>query len=303
MSNTAQQSILRGTLKRQEPLARYTSWRVGGAAEVFYQPADREDLIVFISSLPDNTSLFFMGMGSNVLIRDGGIKGTVINLRGCLNHLNLVQEDEHGTLIYAEAGVNSSQLARFAVKQGLSGSEFLAGIPGTVGGALSMNAGCYGSETWQFVEKVEMVNAKGQINERQPADFDIAYRTVKYPATEWFIAGWFRFTKNQSGVDRERIRELLNQRSVTQPIGSYSCGSVFRNPHGNYAAKLIESCDLKGCRIGGAHVSEKHANFILNDNNATAADIEQLINYVQKQVKENTGILLQTEVKIVGEVL
>lgn len=301
MNNAAHQVILRGSLKRQESLARYTSWRVGGPAEVFYQPADREDLIAFLTSLQEDEHVFFMGMGSNMLVRDGGIKGTVVNLRGCLSRLELVQEDENSALVYAEAGVSSAQLARFAVKQNLSGSEFLAGIPGTVGGALSMNAGCYGSETWQFVEKVELVNAKGQLSCRRPVDFEISYRTVKFPGKEWFTAGWFRFVKSRDNLDRERIRELLNQRSDTQPIGSYSCGSVFRNPHGDFAARLIESCGLKGYRVGGAHVSDKHANFILNDKNATAEDIEQLIDYVQLQVKENTGILLQTEVKIVGE--
>ncbi|MBN1378464.1 MAG: UDP-N-acetylmuramate dehydrogenase [Gammaproteobacteria bacterium] len=301
MNDTAQKSGLRGSLKQQESLARYTSWRVGGIAEKFYQPADREDFIEFLSTLPEDEPLFVMGMGSNILVRDGGMKGTVINLRNCLNRLELAQDDQQGALIYAEAGVNSSQLARFAVKQGLCGSEFLVGIPGSIGGALAMNAGCYGSETWQYVERVEMVNAKGQSTLRQPEEFDVSYRTVKFPAREWFVAGWFRFTRNQGKADRERVRELLNQRSETQPIGSYSCGSVFRNPAGNYAAKLIEACGLKGYRIGGARVSDKHANFILNDANATATDIEQLIEYVQAKVEENTGVLLQREVKIVGE--
>ncbi len=301
MNSAAQQASLRGKLKLNEPLARFTSWRVGGPAEKLYQPADRADLGQFITSLPDNEPVFFMGMGSNILIRDGGIKGTVINLRGTLNALDLVEENECSALIYTEVGTTLSQLARFAVKHDLVGSEFLAGIPGSVGGALTMNAGCYGSETWEFVEKLDVINRQGQILTRLPKEYVVSYRSVQCPFEECFLAAWFRFETSRTPADRERIRELLNQRSYSQPIGSYSCGSVFRNPPDNYAAKLIESCGLKGYRVGGAHVSEKHANFILNDEKASAADIEQLINFVQTSVEAKTGIALQREVKIVGD--
>ena len=300
MNDAVKKPLLRGNLKKQERLARYTSWRVGGPAETFYQPADRDDLAVYLSTLPAEEPLIFMGMGSNLLVRDGGIKGSVINLRSCLNRLELVPEQQGG-LVYAEAGVMSAQLARFAVKQDLSGSEFLAGIPGSVGGALAMNAGCYGSETWEFVEQVETVDVTGRLRIRRPQEYEVAYRSVRAPAQEWFVAGWFRFRVNEADADRQRIRELLNRRSESQPINTYSCGSVFRNPPGDHAARLIESCGLKGFRIGGAQVSEKHANFIVNDQGASAADIEQLIEYVRTQVEEKTGVRLQCEVRIVGE--
>ena len=214
MNAAAQNSALRGNYKLQESLARFTSWRVGGPAEKFYRPADREDLVTFISGLPEGEPIFIMGMGSNILIRDGGIKGTVINLRGALNVLELVEKDENSALIYAEAGTTLSQLARFAVKQNLTDGEFLAGIPGSVGGALSMNAGCYGSETWQFIEKVDLIDCYGQVLTRRPDEFVVSYRNVQRPANEWFLAAWFRFKNNKDPADRERIRELLSQRSV-----------------------------------------------------------------------------------------
>lgn len=301
MSAAAQKSGLRGRLRKNEMLSRYTSWRVGGPADRFYHPADRDDLVIFLQSLAVDEPLFFMGLGSNLLIRDGGIRGTVVNLRGCLNRLECVSGEQSEPLIYAEAGVNSSQLARFAVNQGFTGSEFLAGIPGTVGGALAMNAGCYGSETWQFVKKVETIVKQGQLIERYPQEFRIAYRSVQGPHDEWFVACWFRFEKPVGSDDGGRIRELLEKRSHAQPVGSYSCGSVFRNPEGDYAAQLIERCGLKGYRIGGAHVSDKHANFILNDDRATAADIEHLIEHVHAVVAEKTGVQLTREVQIVGE--
>lgn len=303
MTPAVQQTALRGSLKLREPLARYTSWRVGGPATKFYQPADREDLVNFIGTLSVDEPVFVMGMGSNLLVRDGGINGTVINLRGALNALELMEKNKNNALVYAEVGTALSQLARFASKHNLAGSEFLAGIPGSVGGALAMNAGCYGSETWQFVEKAESLNRKGQIITRQPDEYTVSYRSVHRPSNEWFLAAWFRFNTSKNPADRQRMRELLKQRSQTQPVGSHSCGSVFRNPPGGYAGKLIEDCGLKSYRIGGAHVSEKHANFILSDANASAADIEQLIEFVQKEVESKTGVSLQQEVKIVGDPL
>lgn len=299
--SVAKPESLRGKLLRQESLARYTSWRVGGVAERFFQPLDRQDLLQMIASLPAAEPVFFIGLGSNILIRDGGIKGTVIHLQRGLTTLRVENEQADQSVIYAEAGVSSSQLARFAAKQGLTGAEFFAGIPGTVGGALAMNAGAFGSETWQFVEAVETVDRDAVVHNRYPKEFEIAYRSVKRPDNEWFLAAYYCFKRDTDVANRERVRELLNKRSATQPIGSYSCGSVFRNPPGDHAARLIESCGLKGYRIGGAEVSEKHANFIINAAQASAKDIEQLIKHVQSTVEAQTNVKLQTEVIIVGE--
>ena len=303
MNMNAQQTTLKGKLLTQELMAGYTSWRVGGAAENFYQPADRADLLVFLADLPAAEPIFFVGLGSNLLVRDGGIKGTVIYLQSTLSTLEIKQSSDAITTVYAEAGVSAAQLARFSVKQGLTGGEFFAGIPGTVGGALAMNAGAFGSETWQYVQQVETVNHKGHVCLRKPKEFAVSYRSVKRPNDEWFIAAYFSFKSDLNIEGQQRIRELLNKRSATQPIGTYSCGSVFRNPPDDHAARLIESCGLKGFRIGGAQVSEKHANFILNENKATAKDIEELIYHVQAMVNKKTGVALQTEVVIVGEPL
>jgi UDP-N-acetylmuramate dehydrogenase len=268
-----------------------------------YKPADRADLLVFIQSLPAHENIVFIGLGSNLLVRDGGIDGTVINLQGALNTLVVEQQTDRAVLVYAESGVSCAQLARFAANHGLTGSEFFAGIPGTVGGALAMNAGAFGSQTWDLVTRVEMVNRRGVVTVRQPSEYTVSYRSVRRPEDEWFVAACFRLQRDAANAGKERIRELLNKRGTSQPIGVYSCGSVFRNPPGDYAARLIEASGLKGYRIGGAHVSEKHANFIINDANASAADIENLIIYVQAQVELKQGIRLQPEVHIIGEFL
>jgi UDP-N-acetylmuramate dehydrogenase len=294
-------NTLRGELLHNESMVPYTSWRAGGVARHMYKPADREDLLLFLSTLPANEQIIFLGLGSNLLVRDGGIHGTVIGMQGVLAEIAVVESTATNTLVCAGAGVPCAQLARFGAQQGFAGSEFFAGIPGTVGGALAMNAGAFGSETWNFVEQVESVDRHGIVTVRKSAEYQIAYRHVQAPAAEWFLSGFFRFKHDADKGGKQRIKELLNKRSTTQPIGVYSCGSVFRNPTGDYAARLIDTAGLKGYRIGGAHVSEKHANFIINDANASARDIEQLIAYVQAQVEAAHGVRLQPEVHIIGE--
>ncbi|HEY3487459.1 MAG TPA: UDP-N-acetylmuramate dehydrogenase [Gammaproteobacteria bacterium] len=292
---------LRGELLRGEPMSQHTSWRTGGIVKTLYTPADREDLVVFLRSLPADEKILFLGLGSNLLVRDGGIDATVICLHGALAGLTVVESGADGSIVYAEAGVACAQLARFGAQNNLTGSEFFAGIPGTVGGALAMNAGAFGSETWQFVEKVETLARDGTVGVRGPADYDIRYRSVTGPEREWFLAGFFRFRRDATGGGKERIKELLNKRNASQPIGVYSCGSVFRNPPGDYAGRLIEATGLKGYRIGGAEVSMKHANFIINEGTATAQDIEELIIFVQDRVASVQGVRLQPEVHIIGE--
>ncbi len=240
-----------------------------------------------------------MGLGSNLLIRDGGIRGTVINTKGRLKEMRLTPDGS----IYVEAGVPCAHVARFCAEQGLVGAEFLAGIPGTMGGALKMNAGAFGGETWTIVKSVDMLNSKGQVHARLPEDFEISYRSVKGCDGEWFLAAHLTLQQGDTAESMQRIKGLLEKRAQTQPTSQPSCGSVFKNPQGDYAARLVEQTGLKGYAIGGACVSEKHANFIINTGTATAADIEALINYVQIKVMESQGVELQTEVCMVGVAL
>lgn len=288
----------RGELREYEPLARYTSWRVGGLARRFYKPTDFVDLGTFLQSLPENEDLTWLGLGSNVLIRDGGIAGTVIFTLGCLKGLGLVQDN---SVVRAEAGVTCAKLAKFCAKEGFGQSSFFAGIPGTVGGALMMNAGAYGGVTWNHVVAVETIDRHGKVRLRLPQDYQVSYREVKGPSGEWFVAGHFKFEPESPEKLQKNIRELLNKRSEQQPIGALSCGSVFRNPPGDHAARLIDACGLKGTRIGGAWVSDKHANFILNGGEATAKDIESLIDFVADRVEALKNIRLIPEVHIIGE--
>ena len=288
-----------GILLKNEPLAKYTSWRVGGPAEKMYKPENKQDLINFLSSLPDDEGIYWVGLGSNLLIRDGGIRGTVINTRGQLKEMALIDSGK----VYVEAGVTCARVARFCTELGLSGAEFFAGIPGTMGGALKMNAGAFGYETWNIVDSVDMINASGEVTTRGVEQFDIAYRTVKGLKDEWFLSVNLTLEKGESQLSQKKIKALLEQRSLTQPVNKPTCGSVFKNPPGDYAARLIEACGLKGYVLGGACVSKKHANFIENMGTATASNIEQLIDYVQQQVEQHHGIKLYTEVCKVGEAL
>lgn len=290
----------------------YTSWRVGGPADRLYQPGSQEDLCAFLKTLPADEPLYFIGLGSNLLIRDGGLRGTVIHMHGALRTLRL-EERRHARregqgpsrfgVVYAEAGVASPKVARFAASHDLVGTEFLAGIPGTIGGALAMNAGCYGHETWEYVSQILSVNRRGELFKRTPKEYRVAYRHVEseLQREEWFLAAWFVLPRGDGASSREEIKRLLERRMSAQPLNQPNAGSVFRNPPGDFAARLIESCGLKGHRLGEAQVSEKHANFIVNLGAATAADIEALIETIQARVAARTGVQLQREVKILGE--
>ncbi|RLA21503.1 MAG: UDP-N-acetylenolpyruvoylglucosamine reductase, partial [Gammaproteobacteria bacterium] len=258
---------------------------------------DRDDLLHFLKSLPANEAVYWIGLGSNLLVRDGGIRGTVIYTRGRLNELYLREDGR----LYVEAGVACAHVARFCSENGLTGAEFLAGIPGTMGGALAMNAGAFGGETWAAVESVDMTNSHGEVIFRKRKEFDVGYRQVNCAKDEWFLSAVLNFSAGDGAESRARVKELLAHRAATQPTKQPSCGSVFRNPEGDYAARLIESCGLKGRVIGGALVSEKHANFIVNSGDATADDIERLIVLVKEIVEKETGIQLHPEVCIVGE--
>lgn len=296
MMTAAREMKVQGELRYDEPMSRHTSWRAGGPAEVFFVPASVDDLASFLSGLDADTPVFWHGVGTNLLVRDGGIPGVVISAAKTLKYVERVD----GLTVRAGAGLPCTQLARQCIRWGLGPSEFFAGIPGTVGGALAMNAGAHGGETWERVASVRTIDRSGEIHERAPAEYSIAYRSVTGPANEWFIEGTFRFEPDVS-PSMETMKAMLERRKTTQPLGLPSCGSVFRNPPGDFSARLIEAAGLKGFRIGGAEVSEKHANFIINRDDATASDIEQLIEHVRRTVREVHGVELRHEVKIVGE--
>jgi UDP-N-acetylmuramate dehydrogenase len=257
---------LRGELRRNEPLAKHTSWRCGGAADVAFFPADREDLATFVRQLPDDEPVTVIGLGSNLLVRDGGVRGTVVLLHGALNEIGF-----DGNRIRAEAGVASPKVSRFAALH----------------------------------DRVEVLTRQGAFERRPPEAYVIGYRSVvsRRGADDIaFTAAWFDFPPGNGAYARGRIKALLTQRIATQPLGLPNAGSVFRNPEGDHAARLIESCGLKGFAIGGARVSAKHANFIVNEEGlATAADVEALIGHVRAVVRDQTGVDLEPEVRIIGE--
>ncbi len=297
MTSVADTARLRGRLLEHEPMAKHTSWRVGGLADHVFIPADIEDLSLFLHSLPAGQPVYWLGLGSNLLVRDGGIRGTVIATSGTLSGLRMTSETE----VRVEAGVASAKVARFTVAHGLTGAQFLCGIPGTIGGALAMNAGAFGGETWDIVDSVETIDRHGQLRMRGPADYNIGYRRVEGPEDEWFVAAHLRLRKGDVADGKARIRSLLARRSQTQPVQMPNAGSIFKNPTGNYAARLIEDCGLKGVCEGDACVSEVHANFIVNRGQARAADIERLIDRVREHVERAKGVTLELEVRIVGE--
>ncbi len=325
---------LRGEMRRNESMARHTSWRAGGCADRAYLPADLDDLRAFLASLPHGEPVYLVGLGSNLLVRDGGVRGTVIFTHRVLNRIRVEPQDAGGEddrragteaacedhmpppasrlTIFAEAGVPSPKVARFAAMHELVGAEFLAGIPGTVGGALAMNAGCYGGETWNIVASATTVDRCGELHRRTADEYDIGYRHVSLkgghgerlaaaPLEEWFVAARFKLPHGDSVKSRLTIKLLLERRIATQPLDQPNAGSVFRNPRGDFAARLIEACGLKGRTLGGAAISDKHANFIVNAGNARAADIEALIEMAHFAVMQKFGIDLEREVKIIGE--
>ena len=288
---------LSGRLLLNESMARHSSWRVGGAADRMYIPSDLDDLCNFLRQQGEATPLLWLGLGSNLLVRDGGFRGTVVKLAGVLNELQL-EAPNHVT---AGAGATCAKVARFAAEHALGGVEFLAGIPGTMGGALAMNAGASGGEIWDWVESAETLDRSGNSRLRRRDDLDVSYRHVALPANEWFIRARLVLQPVPQGQVGRRIRELLARRAETQPTGEFSCGSVFRNPPGDYAGRLIEQCGLKGARLGAARISEKHANFIINEGGASARDLEDLIMLARERVRSEFNVELEPEVRIVGE--
>lgn len=283
-------------LREREPMSRHTSWHAGGPADVFFEPRDAMDLSAFLARLPRHTAVLWLGLGSNLLVRDGGLRGVVVSTHAALQGLTRVGDTE----IHAEAGVHCARIAKQCVKWGLGPAEFFAGIPGTLGGALAMNAGAYGGETWNHVVEVEVMNGAGERRTRARGEYAVGYRQARGPQGECFVAARLRFERRPH-ASLDTIRDLLVKRRQTQPIGEWSCGSVFTNPAGDHAARLIDAAGLKGFRIGDAAVSMKHANFIVNLGAARAADLEAVILHVQRVIEQRHGIRLTPEVRIVGE--
>ncbi len=304
MAETLKFQGLRGELRENEPMSKHVSWRAGGPARRFFAPADLEDLSAFLGQLPEEEPVLFVGLGSNLLVREGGWRGTVVLTYGSSKPLRL----EEG-LLYAEAGAACPKVARFAADHNLGSAEFLTGIPGTVGGALAMNAGCYGGETWDIVERVVTINRHGQLRRRGKEEFEFSYRHCELKADassdgdEWFASAHFKLPEGDKEESRAIMQALLTKRRSTQPLQLPNAGSVFRNPpEGKTAARLIQFSGLRKYERGGARVSEKHANFIVNPGGkGSAADIEGLILHVQAVVEEKTNVRLVPEVKIVGD--
>ncbi len=283
-------------VKLAEPMSRHTSWHIGGPADVFFTPADRTDLLAFLETLPKGTPLFWLGLGSNLLVRDGGIRGVVIDTTG----LDKLEEIDRTTL-YSEAGVPCARIARRCIGLELGPAEFFAGIPGTLGGALTMNAGAFGGEPWPRVRAVDVCDARGRERRRDAREYSYSYRRIVAPVPGEFFLGAVLAFEHRPGLTDDALREMIARRKEKQPIGEWSCGSTFTNPPGDHAARLIEAAGLKGMRIGDIMVSPKHANFLVNVGAASAADVENLVAHIQMEVKRKFGVSLTPEFRIAGE--
>ncbi len=303
-------SHIRGEVRANEAMSQHTTWRVGGLADIYFKPADKEDLVVFLKIINNKLKIFWLGLGSNVLFADSGYRGVVINAVGQLNQIEYLQDkllESKFQQVKVAVGVSCNKFAREMAKRGLLGAEFFAGIPGSIGGALAMNAGAFCGSCWDLVKQVETIDDRGNIRVRDKSEFNISYRKVLglknevNKQQEWFLNATFNYPQDMNKVLelKQHIKQLMSKRNETQPINTANAGSVFKNPPGDYAARLIESCGLKNKTIGGAVVSEKHANFIINRGNATAADIIDLIKLVKKTVYEKTSCVLECEVKLI----
>lgn len=294
---------LRGRLEQQVAMARHVSWHAGGMASAAYWPADCDDLREFVRRQPADAALLLVGNGSNLLVRDGGFDGTAIFTAGLQKLQIELAPPAHGyRQVYAEAGVAATQLAKFAAANGLTGLEFLAGIPGTVGGCVAQNAGCFGSESWDCIDRVNMLNRRGELIQRSHAEFEVGYRRVEplIEVGEWFAGAWFDLREADGSAAMRTVHEFIAKRRDSQPLDMPNAGRAFRNPQDNFAARLIQLAGMAGARLGGARVSERHPNFVINGGDASASDIERLIDLVAERVQEKFGVRLQCDVRIVG---
>lgn len=287
---------VRGKLLRDEPLGPFTWFRVGGAADVLFLPADPDDLSEFLSQLPLEVPVTVLGVGSNVIVRDGGVEGVVIRLAGKAFAEVVVDEDQ----IIADAGALDSSVAKAAAKAGLAGLEFYAGIPGTIGGALTMNAGCYGRETKDILSSAWGFDRSGEVVAFTLEDFGYTYRHSQAPADIIWMQAVFHGQADDPAAITARMEEITARREASQPIREKTGGSTFKNPEGHSSWKLVDEAGWRGKPFGGAMFSPQHANFIINTADATAADIEGLGEAVRADVLAKTGVQLDWEIKRIG---
>ncbi|MYB34690.1 MAG: UDP-N-acetylmuramate dehydrogenase [Gammaproteobacteria bacterium] len=280
-------------------MSRHTSWRTGGAADYMYFPHDKQDLVQLLKALPKTMPVVWIGLGSNLLVRDGGIRGMVIQVSSGLKKIVVLDDCR----LYAESGASSANVAKAAASNKLKGAEFLASVPGSFGGALAMNAGAFGDETWHCVESIECVDRSGECTIHEKEAVSHGYRQVELPGDCCILAATLVLEMAPDEYDGQQIiRDQRKRRNASQPVQTANAGSVFRNPERDHAARLIEKCGLKGYAIGNAVVSDVHANFIVNrDRKATSRQIEELILYVQDIVEQNAGVRLVPEVRIIGD--
>ena len=278
---------------KNESMSKHTSWRIGGNADYFFQPKNFDEIQEVLSNLNDKIPIYMIGLGSNILVKDSGIRGLVICTKDMKEKIKLINNK-----VFVPCSIKCGELTRFGIEHKLSPTVFFSGIPGTIGGALAMNAGAFGFETWDYVESIKLINSSGQIEIRSREQFEIGYREVSFSDQEFFLEACFIF-KNQAH-SKDELRKIVSVRKEKQPIGEKNCGSVFKNTKDYFAGELIEKAGLKGLRIGGAEISNKHANFINNLEDASSRDIEELINKVIKEVEAKFKVQLEKEVRILG---
>lgn len=289
-------SALRGRVQADAPLGPVTWFRVGGPADVMARPEDRDDLAALLRALPEGLPVTVIGVGSNLLVRDGGVRGLVIRLgRG------FVDIAREGDMIVAGAAALDVNVALFAQQEGLTGLEFLRGIPGTIGGALRMNAGAYGAEIKDVLVKAEAVDAQGNVHDIPVADMDLSYRHCGLPDDYIFTRAWLRARPGDRDAIARRMKEITDAREATQPVRARTGGSTFANPPGAKAWELIDGAGCRGLTMGDAQVSELHCNFLINKGAASAADLEGLGEEVRRRVREKYGIELRWEIRRIGE--
>jgi len=287
---------VRGSLVRGAPIKDLVWFRAGGPAEVLFRPADAEDLAAFLAARPQDLRVSVIGVGSNLLVRDGGIPGVVVRLSSAFGKV-----ETDGTRVRAGAAALDGAVARTAADAGIAGLEFLRGVPGTIGGALKMNAGCYGKELKDVFVQATAIDGKGNRITLSAADMGFEYRKARGASDDLiFIEAVLEGTRDEPAAIRARMEELSANREASQPIKSKTGGSTFKNPPGHKAWALIDDAGCRGLKLGAAQVSEKHTNFLINTGEATAAELEALGEEVRKRVKEKSGITLEWEIKRVG---
>ncbi len=291
-----------GETRFEEPLYRHTSFRVGGKADVLFYPINEESLVNAVRIAKENyIPIFVLGNGSNLLIRDGGIHGLVLSLKKLNGEIELKACSRKTFMVTSPAGISMPKLVRYTINLSLQGIETLIGIPGTLGGALKMNAGAEGKEIGDVVHSVKMINMSGEVKKVMKDEIRFFYRGSEFLEKGIFLSATLILGKAKNDSPLLKVKSILEKRNASQPIMQGGAGSIFKNPEGYHAGKLIELAGMKGCVIGDAEVSSKHANFIINRGKAKAKDIEELIKLIQKKVLAKTGISLETEIEIVGE--